>query len=157
MLYLIVGPPDYHEYQVIRITEKCTNVVGHIPDYHQYHIIKITEKYANVVGHTWLSPVSHHQVNREIYQCCCSYLKPEWQGRLSYYNSPWWSWRLSGSAPFAFFLLFVDIKILQKSIISTWTNPLPLSPLRFESTVVNFLDFQLWQQTEPLETALQRG
>ena len=23
--------------------------------------------------------------------------------------------------------------------------------------VVNFLDFQLWQQTEPLETALQRG
>ena len=101
-----------------------------IPDYHQYHITKITE----------------------ICQCCCSYLKPVWQGRLSYYNSPCWSWELSGSASFAFFLLFVGIKILQKTIISTWTNL-----LRFESTVVNFLDFQLWQQTEPLETALQRG
>ena len=134
-------------------------IVG-LPDYHEYHVIKITEKCTNVVGHTWLSPVSHHQDNREICQCCCSYLKPVWQGRLSYYNSPCWSWELSGSASFAFFLLFVGIKILQKAIISTWTleqTRCHYHLLMVECTVVNFLDFQLWQQTEPLETALQRG
>ena len=48
-------------------------IVG-LPDYHEYHVIKITEKCTNVVGHTWLSPVSHHQDNRKMYQCCWSYL-----------------------------------------------------------------------------------
>ena len=40
-------------------------IVG-LPDYHEYHVIKITEKCTNVVGHTWLSPVSHHQDNRNM-------------------------------------------------------------------------------------------
>ena len=122
-------------------------IVG-LTDYHEFHVIKITEKYVNVVGHTWLSPVSHHQDNREIYNTI-----PEAS--------------VAGEAVILQLSLLIMTIIRICSIcfpsIVCWHQinyiklNKPVAIVRFESTVVNFLDFQLWQQTEPLETALQRG
>ena len=129
-----------------------------LTDYHEFHVIKITEKCANVVGHTRLSPVSHHQDKREICQCCWSYLIiTEYHitkiTEKYAHNVVAHTWSQCGRGgchtttlpvdhddyPFAFLLLFVGIKIIQKSIISNLTSPLPLSGLKVRLSI--FLTF----------------